>query len=36
MIKRKRFDSYWTQTETYESLKYYINLNYDEIGRAHV
>lgn len=29
MIKRKRYDSYWTQTETYESLKYYINMNYD-------
>lgn len=29
MIKRKHFDSYWAQTETYESLKYYINLNYN-------
>ncbi len=34
MIKRKRFDSYWTQTETYESLKYYINLNYDGLRDA--
>ncbi len=34
MIKRKRFDSYWTQTETYESLKYYINLNYDGLWDA--
>lgn len=34
MIKRKRFDSYWTQTETYESLKYYINLNYGGLRDA--
>lgn len=27
-VRRKRFDSYWTQTETYESLKYYIEMNY--------
>lgn len=23
------FDSYWTKTETYEALRYYIELNYD-------
>ena len=28
-IRRKRFGSYWTQTETYEALKIYIDLNYD-------
>ena len=28
-ILRKSFSSYWTQTETYEALKIYIDLNYD-------
>lgn len=28
-ILRKSFSSYWTQTETYEALKVYIDLNYD-------
>lgn len=28
-ILRKNFASYWTQTETYEALKIYIDLNYD-------
>ena len=28
-IRRKRFGSYWTRTETYEALKIYIDLNYD-------
>ena len=28
-IRRKKFSSYWTQTETYEALKIYIELNYD-------
>ena len=28
-ILRKSFASYWTQTETYEALKKYIDLNYD-------
>lgn len=28
-ISRKRFGSYWTQTETYESLKTYITMNFD-------
>lgn len=28
-ILNKRFSNYWTQTETYESLKVYIDLNFD-------
>lgn len=28
-VSRKRFGSYWTQTETYESLKTYITMNFD-------
>lgn len=28
-ILRKRISSYWTQTETYEALKIYIQMNYD-------
>lgn len=28
-IRRKNFSSYWTQTETYEALKIYIDMNYD-------
>ncbi len=28
-MRRKRFDSYWTQTETYEALKVYIDMNFD-------
>ncbi len=28
-IIRKKFDNYWTTTETYEALKDYINMNYD-------
>ncbi|MDD7176763.1 MAG: AAA family ATPase [Lachnospiraceae bacterium] len=27
-IRRKRFGSYWTQTETYEALKVYIDIDY--------
>ena len=33
-IRRKRFGSYWTQTETYEALKIYIDLNYDGLKDA--
>lgn len=29
LVARKKFDSYWTKTETYESLRDYIDLNYD-------
>ncbi len=28
-VNRNRFGSYWTQTETYESLKTYITMNFD-------
>lgn len=28
LVSRKRFDSYWTKTETYESLRDYIDLDY--------
>lgn len=28
-IRRKRIGNYWTNTETYESLKGYINMNFD-------
>ena len=28
-IFNKRFSNYWTQTETYESLRVYIDLNFD-------
>lgn len=30
-VKRKRLGSYWTQTETYESLKSYINSNWEHL-----
>ncbi len=30
----RRFSNYWTQTETYESLKVYIDLNYDGLRDA--
>lgn len=33
-IHRKCFASYWTQTETYEALKIYIDLNYDGLKDA--
>lgn len=33
-IRRKNFASYWTQTETYEALKIYIDLNYDGLKDA--
>ena len=28
-ITRRRFDNYWTQTSTYESLRFYIDINMD-------
>lgn len=28
-LQRKNFQNYWSQTETYEALKIYIDLNYD-------
>ena len=30
----EEFDSYWTQTETYEALKLYIDMNYDGLKDA--
>ena len=33
-IKRQSFNSYWTQTESYESLKHYINMNFDGLKLA--
>lgn len=33
-IARKQFDSYWTQTETYESLRAYIGMNFDGLKDA--
>lgn len=29
LISKRKFDSYWTSTETYESLLYYVDLNFD-------
>lgn len=33
-VRRKKIASYWTRTETYESLKNYINLNFDGLKGA--
>lgn len=33
-VTRKCFSSYWVQTETYESLKFYINMNFDGMKDA--
>lgn len=33
-ILRKKFSSYWTQTETYEALKVYVELNFDGLKDA--
>lgn len=33
-IRRKDFSSYWTQTETYEALKIYVNMNYDGLKNS--
>lgn len=33
-IIRKRFDNYWTQTESFEALRYYIDLNFDGLKEA--
>lgn len=33
-VVNRRFSNYWTQTETYESLKVYIDLNYDGLRDA--
>lgn len=34
VLKRKRFKSYWTGTETYEALKAYIDLDFDGLKEA--
>lgn len=34
VMKRKKFKSYWTGTETYEALKLYIDLNFDGLKEA--
>ena len=33
-IRKKRFGSHWTQTETYEALKYYIEMDFDGLKSA--
>lgn len=33
-MRRKKFSSYWTQTETYEALKIYIDMNFDGLKDA--
>ncbi len=33
-VRKRRFDSYWTQTETYESLQIYLDLNFQGIREA--
>ena len=33
-VSRKRFGSYWTQTETYEFLRTYISMNFDGLKDA--
>lgn len=34
LVSKKKFDSYWTKTETYESLRDYIDLNRDGLKDA--
>ena len=33
-VKRKRIGNYWTQSETYESLKLYIEMNFDGLKES--
>lgn len=33
-MRRRKLNSYWTQTETYEALKVYIEMNYDGLKDA--
>lgn len=33
-VKRKRIGNYWTQSETYESLKFYIEMNFDGLKES--
>ena len=30
-VTKRKFGSYWTKTETYESLRFYIDTNFDEV-----
>ena len=33
-MRHKKYDNYWNQTETYEALKVYIQMNYDGLKEA--
>lgn len=33
-MNNRKFGSYWTKTETYESLRFYIDTNFDEVRTA--
>ena len=33
-IKNEEYSTYWTETETYENLKFYINMNFDGLRDA--
>lgn len=33
-MRRRKFNSYWTKTETYEALKIYVDMNYDGLKDA--
>ena len=33
-VRRRKIGNYWTSTETYESLKYYISMNFDGLKDA--
>ena len=33
-VRKKRINNYWTKTETYEVLKYYIEQNFDDLKNA--
>ncbi len=33
-VTKRKFGSYWTKTETYESLRFYIDTNFDEVRTA--
>jgi hypothetical protein len=33
-IQRKCIKSYWTQSETYDSLKFYINMDFDGLKES--
>lgn len=33
-VTKRKFGSYWTKTETYDSLRFYIDTNFDEVRTA--